>query len=95
MYYDLTASGKRIKELRKNAGMTQEQLAEAVGISVEMMGKLERGVSGTSIDTMGQIAEALSSSVDYITFGKVLFLGMDIPENKMALVIRVVQAMLQ
>lgn len=95
MYYNLSESGKRIKDLRKKAGMTQEQLAESVGISVEMMGKLERGASGTSVDTMGQIAEALSTSMDYITYGKVLCFGMDIPEDKMELVVRVVQAMMQ
>lgn len=95
MYYDLTESGKRIKNLRKNAGMTQEQLAESVGISVEMMGKIERGASGTSIDTMGQIAEKLASSIDYIAFGKMLFCGKSIPSDKADMVMRVIQAILQ
>lgn len=94
MYYDLVKSGERIKKLRKSAGMTQERLAEAVGISVEMMGKIERGVSGTTIDTMGQIAEELSSSVDYIAFGRMFFEGMNIPEDKADMVVRVVQAIL-
>lgn len=94
MYYDLVKSGERIKKLRKSANMTQENLAEAVGISVEMIGKIERGVSGTTIDTMGQIAEELSSSVDYIAFGRMFFERMDIPEDKADMVIRVIQAIL-
>lgn len=94
MYYDLVKSGERIRKLRKSVGITQERLAEAVGISVEMMGKIERGVSGTTIDTMGQIAEKLSSSVDYIAFGRVFFEGMNIPEDKVDMVVRVIQAIL-
>ena len=35
MYYDLVKSGERIRKLRKSVGITQERLAEAVGISVE------------------------------------------------------------
>ena len=31
MYYDLVESGKRIKALRKEHGLTQEQLAEQLG----------------------------------------------------------------
>ena len=32
MIYDMVASGKRLKALRKQAGETQEQVAEAVGL---------------------------------------------------------------
>lgn len=32
MYYDLVESGKRIKALRKEHGLTQEQLAEQLGV---------------------------------------------------------------
>ena len=33
--YDMETSGKRLKELRKQAGKTQEQVAEAVGLEPE------------------------------------------------------------
>lgn len=33
MYYDLVESGKRIKALRKEHGLTQEQLAEQLGVA--------------------------------------------------------------
>ena len=33
MYYDIVESGKRIKEMRKKAGMTQAELAEKLGCS--------------------------------------------------------------
>ncbi|HIC45107.1 MAG TPA: XRE family transcriptional regulator [Sulfurimonas sp.] len=35
--------GKKIKELRKEKGLTQEALAELAGISRVTLGKLERG----------------------------------------------------
>ena len=34
MYYDIVESGKRIKEMRKKAGMTQAELAEKLGIYI-------------------------------------------------------------
>lgn len=43
MYYDIVESGKRIKEMKKKAGMTQEQLAEEIGISREVIARIETG----------------------------------------------------
>ena len=40
MYYDQKESGKRIAALRKEKGMTQEQLAEKLNISKELLLKL-------------------------------------------------------
>ena len=37
MRYDMKESGKRIQSLRKLAGLTQEQLAEAVNISTSSL----------------------------------------------------------
>lgn len=49
MYYDQKESGIRIAELRKQKGLTQEQLAERLNISVSNLGKLERGIQGLSM----------------------------------------------
>jgi DNA-binding XRE family transcriptional regulator len=46
MYYDIKESGKRIKELRKKAGMTQEGLANRLNISTVAISNMERGVNG-------------------------------------------------
>ena len=40
MYYDQKESGKRIAALRKEKGMTQEQLAEKLNISTSTLGKI-------------------------------------------------------
>lgn len=52
--------GKRIKELRKKSGMTQEQLADLVKIDPRHLSRLERGVHYPSIDTLELIAQHLS-----------------------------------
>ena len=52
MYYDQKESGKRIAALRKEKGLTQEQLAEKLNISTSTLGKIERGIQGFSIDLL-------------------------------------------
>ncbi len=51
--------GANIRQYRKVRGLTQAQLAEAVGISVEMTGKLERGQAKPSFDTVSSLVDVL------------------------------------
>ncbi len=37
MYYDINESGKRLSELRKMRGLTQQQVADELGIDVEIL----------------------------------------------------------
>ena len=69
MYYDITGSGRRIKEMRKEAGYTQAELAEKLGITPDGMSSIERGKNGVSVDLFGVMAEVLGSSVDYLAYG--------------------------
>lgn len=55
--------GRRLKKLRQGRGMTQEQLAEAAGISVDFLSLLERGVNAPSFDTLEALAAALEVPV--------------------------------
>ena len=66
MYYDIIESGKRIKEMRKRAGMTQEQLAEDLGISREALAKIETGKNGTSVDGIVNFANYFNVTTDAI-----------------------------
>lgn len=66
MYYDQKESGKRIAALRKEKGMTQEQLAEKLNISTSTLGKIERGIQGFSIDLLIEIGIFFGISTDYI-----------------------------
>lgn len=70
MRYDMKASGLRIQDLRKGAGMTQEQLAEALYISLEHLSKMERGKRKPSIDLIVAMACYFHVSTDYLLTGK-------------------------
>lgn len=72
MYYNQKESGKRIQKLRKNMGLTQEQLAGKLNISVSNLGKVETGYSGVSIDLLIEMAVLFGVSTDYILTGKEL-----------------------
>lgn len=61
--------GERIHKAREKAGYTQEKLAEKIEVSVQYISDLERGVVGTSIQTLIKICHALSVSSDYILMG--------------------------
>lgn len=43
MYFDSYITGKRIQQLRKTKGLTQEQFAIKLNISDRHLGKIERG----------------------------------------------------
>ncbi|RRJ67455.1 XRE family transcriptional regulator [Paenibacillus oralis] len=51
--------GKRIKQLRKEQGLTQEQLAEKAGVNASYIGTVERGVRNISIETLEKIIQGL------------------------------------
>ena len=53
------AFGTNVRHHRRAAGMTQERLAELVDVSIETIGKIERGVAAPSFDTVEKIAFAL------------------------------------
>lgn len=51
--------GARIKELRKRAGLSQDQLAEKVGIEAKYLSRIEVGKRYPSLETLEHIADAL------------------------------------
>lgn len=50
---------RNVKALRKARGLTQEQLAEMIGKSVDTVSNIERGFLSTRIQTAADIADAL------------------------------------
>lgn len=56
--------GKRIAMLRKEKGMTQEQLAERVGVSPQAVSKWENDISCPDISLLPQLAEILGTTTD-------------------------------
>ena len=61
--------GQRIRKFRKALGMSQEQLAEKVGISVTHMSHIETGNTKLSLVVLVDIANALGEKTDTILFG--------------------------
>lgn len=55
---------QNISQLRRQSGMTQEQLAEALGVSFAAVSKWERGVATPEIDTIVELADLFCVSVD-------------------------------
>jgi transcriptional regulator with XRE-family HTH domain len=51
--------GKRLQALRTERGMTQEQLAAEIGVTVESISNMERGIHGPSFEKLERIARAL------------------------------------
>lgn len=55
--------GRRIAILRRARKLTQENLAEAVGCSVEFISLVERGVNAPTVAGLEKFAEALKVQV--------------------------------
>ncbi len=51
--------GKRVQQLRQARKITQEELAEKVGVSIESISNIERGIHGPSFDNLEKIILAL------------------------------------
>jgi len=61
------ALGEAVRQLRLEAEMSQEQLAEAAGTDLTQVGGVERGVRNPSYTTLLRLAGALGTSVGEIT----------------------------
>ena len=58
--------GSNIRRLRRERHMTQEGLAEAAGLSLKMIQKLEVGQKGFRMETIIKIALTLDVSLDVL-----------------------------
>lgn len=60
---------ERLRELRKKAGYSQEELAEELNISRQAVSKWENGTANPDINNLIQLAKLYQVSTDYILFG--------------------------
>lgn len=63
---DFKRMGTIIKEARKNAGLTQEQLSEIIDVTPAFVGHIERGERSVSLKTLFAVADELNISFDYL-----------------------------
>ena len=57
---------ERLKKLRKDAGLTQVDVANKLGISQPAYASWERGIKKPTQDNLVKIAQVLNVSVDYL-----------------------------
>lgn len=58
--------GQRVKILRKQAGLSQEELGARAGLGRSHIGRIEDGIYGVQTETLQQVAEALGMVVDIV-----------------------------
>ncbi len=72
--------GERLHELRSQAGYSQEQAAEILGISRQAVSKWESGQGKPDIDNVIRLAEMYHVTTDYILLGRENDIKIEIPE---------------
>ena len=67
MAVDFSIIGKRIKQIRKKKGLTQDQLSEKMGVSIAYLSKVETGKIHINLERLSQICNFLE-----VTEGEIL-----------------------
>lgn len=62
--------GNRIQTLRRQQGLSQEALAQQLGVSRQAIGKWETGATLPSIDNLLELSAILGTTVDYLLTGR-------------------------
>ncbi|HVV71954.1 MAG TPA: helix-turn-helix transcriptional regulator [Verrucomicrobiae bacterium] len=63
------AFGRRVREVRLAAGLTQEQLAEATGLHPTFISNVERGYRVPTVPTLIKLAEGLQVEAGVLVEG--------------------------
>ncbi len=99
--------GRRVKELRKLRGLSQEYLSEMVDIDPKHLSRIEVGRSFPSLDTLERLANALKVELkDFFEFAhearssrelREVLSGMlkEADEEKLRLLVKIVRAVIR
>lgn len=98
--------GARIKELRKSRKMTQEKLAEMIGVDPKYVSFIEVGRSAPSLEAMEKIAQALDVDIkDLFEFShhaarpasieQIDDILKDVPDDQLKIIHRIVRAFIK
>lgn len=60
----------KLKELRKNSSLTQEQISEVIGVDRSSYSYYENGKATPSLGVLIKIAKVFNVTLDYIVFGE-------------------------
>jgi transcriptional regulator with XRE-family HTH domain len=56
--------GRRLRELREERGLTQETLAAKAGVHRTFVGKVERGETAVTVDSVATLCSTLGVTLD-------------------------------
>jgi XRE family transcriptional regulator, regulator of sulfur utilization len=59
--------GQRVRELRKQRGLSQERLGDGSSLSGKFIGEVERGEKSISIDSLYKVSVALEVPLTHLT----------------------------
>jgi transcriptional regulator with XRE-family HTH domain len=62
--------GIRVRATRRDRGLTQDELADKVGVSRSAVAQWETGRTGQVTGNLSRIADALEVSVEYLMYGE-------------------------
>lgn len=62
--------GKRLRDIRRQQNLTQEQFAEMLDISTQLYKKMETGENNITLSTLNKMKNKLNFSADYLLFGE-------------------------
>jgi transcriptional regulator with XRE-family HTH domain len=62
--------GRRIKERRRALGLTQQELAQALGVTPQHISVIEQDKRTPSLSSLARMAEQLGVTVDFLVAGK-------------------------
>ena len=79
----LKAMGQRIMVRRKSLRMTQEELAEKLCVSTQMISNLELGKKAIRPDNLAKVCEVLELSADFVLTGTNTKTAVDIVAEKL------------
>jgi transcriptional regulator with XRE-family HTH domain len=74
--------GKRIRKRRQILEMTQQELAEAIGVTPQHISAIEQDKRDPSLSSLAQLAEELGVTIDYLVTGKESVITDTIPAIK-------------
>lgn len=81
----LKEMGQRIMVRRKSLRMTQEELAEKLGVSTQMISNLELGKKAIRPDNLARVCDVLSLSADFVLTGSNTNTAVDTVAKKLIL----------
>lgn len=73
--------GHRIKEIRKERGLSQTELAEKINKSLRTVQKYEKGEIEVSVETANDIANVLGTSIAFILTGEECVMNKQIEQS--------------